>query len=261
MRYALLGLMGAFFLAFAAPAAAPASYPYLRPASATGLSYNWAGYVAQGKTYSGVSGRWIVPDVGPGPGASTAADATWVGLGGVSSDDLIQAGTQALVAGHQVIYEAWIELMPEPSTPIPLDIEAGDEVAVSIQKISPGRWDIAIDNHTSGDSYHTQVAYRSEGTSAEWVEEMPAVMDGSFIPLSDFGTTRFLSAAARVGTSTVGVAQAGGSALSMINGAGDVLAAPSVLGVGSSFTVSRTDAPATPQGSRFRYARHHGTYR
>ncbi len=261
MRYALLGLIGAFFLTFAAPVAAPANYPYLKPAAATGLSYNWAGYVAQGKVYNGISGRWIVPDASLGASAPTAADATWVGLGGVSSDDLIQAGTQALVERGQVVYEAWIELMPEPSTPVPLEVEAGDELAVSIQKIAPGRFDLMLTNNTTGDSYHMQVAYRSEGTSAEWVEEMPAVMDGSFIPLSDFGTTRFLSASARVGTSTIGVAQAGGSALSMINGAGDVLAAPSVLGPESSFTVSRTDAPATPQGSRFRYERHRGTYR
>src|ERR1041385_7576167 len=49
-------------------------------------AYNWAGYVASGGTYTGVSGSWVVPSVSDPTGES--ADATWVGIGGVGSDDL-----------------------------------------------------------------------------------------------------------------------------------------------------------------------------
>src|SRR5579862_3178597 len=58
-------------------------------------SSNWAGYAAQGGTFTGVTGTWTVP--APTADATTtyatriAADATWVGIGGVSTRNLIQA--------------------------------------------------------------------------------------------------------------------------------------------------------------------------
>ena len=60
-------------------------------------SHNWAGYAVTNGVYTGVTGTWTVPQPnvlgGPGVGA------TWVGIGGVSSLDLIQAGTQDATAG------------------------------------------------------------------------------------------------------------------------------------------------------------------
>lgn len=260
MRYALLGILGGFVLAYATPAAAPvSSYPPLEPASSTSLSYNWAGYVAQGARYSGVSGRWVVPQVSGG--GALAADATWVGLGGVASNDLIQAGTQAIVQDSRVSYQAWLELMPAPSKPVPLDISPGDEVSVAITQAGEGLWNVVIRNESTGDSFKTKVAYDSSGSSAEWIEEMPAALSGTFIPLSDFGSVRFLSAAAQVGTTTVGIEQAGGSALGMINRHGEVLATPSVLTAQSGFSVVRSSAAPTLRGSASRYAPRRGIYR
>ena len=51
-----------------------------------------------------MSGSWTVPNVTPSN--SDAADATWVGIGGVSTSDLIQAGTDVNVQSGQVIYTA-----------------------------------------------------------------------------------------------------------------------------------------------------------
>src|SRR5436309_15315674 len=56
------------------------------------ISRNWSGYVATNKTFTSVTGTWIVPQVTPG--SSSAADATWVGIGGLNRSDLIQSGTQ-----------------------------------------------------------------------------------------------------------------------------------------------------------------------
>jgi hypothetical protein len=42
--------------------------------------------------------------------------ATWVGIGGVNSRDLIQAGTQQQTTGTgQTQYQAWVEMLPQAS--------------------------------------------------------------------------------------------------------------------------------------------------
>lgn len=259
MRYALLGIVGGLLFGFAAPAAAPASYPQLKPAAQTDLSYNWAGYQAEGGPYTAVSGRWIVPDVAAGNGA--AADAAWVGIGGIRTDDLIQAGTQAIVDNGRVHYQAWYELLPAPSIPVPLSISPGDEVEVTIRETAPQRWEITMRNATTGGSYRALARYDSSGSSAEWIEEMPASLGGRFIPLSQFGSVRFLGGTAALGSTTLTVAQAGGTALSMINRRGEVLAAPSVLSLAGGFVITRTAAAPIPQRSGSRYAPPRGTYR
>jgi hypothetical protein len=261
MRYALLGIMGGFFFAFAAPAAAPASYPQLSLATTTDLSYNWAGYVSEGGgPYTGVSGRWIVPEVAAGQ--TLAADAAWVGIGGTNTDDLIQAGTQAIVERDgKVTYQAWMELMPDASVPLPIGIHPGDEVSVDIHETTFGRWMVSVSNQTTGDSYHTQVPYLSNLSSAEWIEEMPATVGGNFIPLDSFGSVRFLSGSALINGQELTLGQLGASALSMINRQGKALAVTSVLSNTGGFIVSRSDAQPTPRRSSLRYALPLGIYR
>ncbi len=53
-------------------------------------SHNWSGYAAKSGTYTGVTGTWTVPV--PGINRTPGVGATWVGIGGVTSHDLIQAG-------------------------------------------------------------------------------------------------------------------------------------------------------------------------
>src|SRR5438270_505776 len=103
------------------------------PASVTSSSSNWSGYAATGGTFTSVSATWTVPTVAS---TSTGADATWVGIGGLSSSDLIQAGTQAMVDGNGVTYTSWIEMLPQSSRDVPLSVSAGDSVTVSITQQS-----------------------------------------------------------------------------------------------------------------------------
>src|SRR5205823_6864429 len=93
------------------------------PASVTSSSSNWSGYAANGGTFTSVTATWTVPTVSA---SSTGADATWVGIGGLSSRDLLQAGTQAMVDGSGVTYTSWIEMLPQSSRDVPLSISAGD---------------------------------------------------------------------------------------------------------------------------------------
>jgi hypothetical protein len=215
------------------------------PARTSDTSSNWSGYVANGGTYTSVTGTWIVPQVGA---TSTGADATWVGIGGVTGTDLIQAGTQATVSGGTASYEAWTETLPDSSRTVSLDVSPGDSVTVTITEKTSGVWLIAMANNTTKASYQRTVSYSSSRSSAEWIQEAPS-SGRSVIPLDDFGTLRFTAGTAVRDGKTLGLTALGATPVAMINRSAQVIAQPSTLGAdGSSFTVTRTSAPGTVQG-------------
>jgi hypothetical protein len=234
--YLIAPVLLAFFfsltpaLAFAAP----------NSGSATNTSRNWSGYVSTGGTFTGVTGSWTVPSVTAS--ASAEADATWVGIGGVSSNDLIQIGTQAITQNNVTTYEAWYELLPTASTAISMQVNAGDSMSASISQIGTGSWQVSIRDNTNNQSFSTTLSYNSSLSSAEWIEEMPSDQIG-YIPLDNFGTISFTNASATENGSSITPAQANTFPLTMITNAGQALAIPSSLGAdGASFIVSRSSA-------------------
>jgi hypothetical protein len=214
------------------------------PATITSSSSNWSGYVASGGTFTSVTGSWIVPTVSA---SASGADATWVGIGGLTSRDLIQAGTQAMVDGRGTVeYSSWIEMLPQSSRTVPLSVTAGDSVTVSITQKTGNDWLIAMKNNTTGDTYNITVQYSSSNSSAEWVQEAPSVGRG-LVALDQFGTLQFTGGSAVRDGKSMSLAALGARAITMINGSGQALAQPSALASdGSSFTVTRTDASSTP---------------
>jgi Peptidase A4 family len=216
-------------------------------------SHNWSGYAATGGSYTSVSGTWMVPQFN-GTDNTFGIDATWVGIGGVRSRDLIQAGTQQTVNGNgSTQYEAWVEMLPRASRPVPLRVHAGDSVTISISEQSTDNWLIDFKNNTTGQTYQQAVQYTSSHSSAEWVEEAPSGGRGGLLPLSNFGTIAFSDGLATKDGQNVSIAGSGARAITMI-GANDVaLAVPSALGSdGASFSVARTEAPATTAGPQNR---------
>ena len=206
-------------------------------AIATDTSTNWSGYAATGGTFTSVTGTWTVPTVAT---TSTGADATWVGIGGINTTDLIQAGTEATVSGGEVAYGAWIEMLPAASRPISLSVGPGDSVTVTITQKGELDWLIDMRNNTTGGRYNTTVQYRSSGASAEWVQEAPSIGRG-IVPLDDFGTLKITGASATRDGATLDLRGLGAKAITMINSARLPLAIPSVIGAdGASFTVTRT---------------------
>ena len=216
------------------------------PASVTSSSSNWSGYVASGGTFTSVTATWAVPTVSPN---ASGADATWVGIGGLQTRDLIQAGTQAMVDGSGTVeYSSWIEMLPASSRNVPLSVTAGDSVTVTITQKTATDWLIAMKNNTSGDTYNVTVQYNSSNSSAEWVQEAPSVGRG-LVALDQFGTLQFSGASAVRDGKSMSLSSLGAKAITMINGLGQAIAQPSSIGTdGSSFTVSRTDATSAPGG-------------
>lgn len=231
------------------PSAAPS--PFVQP-SRSGRSHNWSGYSVTGGTFTAVAATWTVPQ----PTASAfAADATWVGIGGVRSRDLIQAGTEQTVASAgRVSYQAWIEMLPQVSHPVQLKISPGDSVTVSISEQQDGSWAISFKDNTTGQTYQTNRLYSSSHSSAEWVEEAPSGRRG-VMNLSNFGSIAFSGASAIKNGKAVTIAQAGGRSITMIDRNDQPIAQPSTLaGDGASFTITRVNpanrASAAPSASR-----------
>ena len=84
--------------------------------SAGGLGWyssNWAGYAVAAGPYRSVSGQWTVPAVVPTGRSSYSAQ--WVGVDGVSSAALIQAGTEVSFFNGTAHYAAWWEILPAPA--------------------------------------------------------------------------------------------------------------------------------------------------
>lgn len=209
------------------------------PTTVGSTSRNWSGYVATGGTFTAVTATWTVPSV-TATGTKPAAEATWVGIGGATTTDLVQAGTQSTVQNGLVQYSAWIETLPQASQNVPLTISAGDTVTVSLTQQLPGTWNIAIRNTTTGGSYSGTVTYASSVSSAEWIEEAPSVGRG-VVTLDQFGAVRFTNASTVKDGQTVTPAAAAARPVTMVNTkTGVQLATPSALGTdGASFSVTR----------------------
>jgi hypothetical protein len=166
--------------AFASPTAA--AEPIVHAATPAGVrsagdlgwySTNWAGYAMEAGPYRSVSGQWTVPSVIPSGRSSYSAQ--WVGIDGVSSAALIQAGTEANFVDGTPRYSAWWEILPAPAVTIrSLSVRPGDVIIVTISRVSTGRWRISLKDRRSG-SFTTVRGYAGPGASAEWIEEAPLV--------------------------------------------------------------------------------------
>ncbi len=225
---------------------APASVPPVlsEPATQASVSRNWSGYAATSGTFTRVTGSWTVPQSNSTGGLSSGA--TWVGIGGVRSRDLIQAGTQETTNGSGTVrYDAWIETLPRPSHQVPFTASPGDSVTVTISDQGSNRWLIQFENHTTGESYKTTVNYASSLSSAEWIEEAPSV-GRRVVPIDNFGTVQFSGGSAVENGKTVTIAQAGAKPITLAGSGRSTVVTPSVLTPdGQGFTVTQS-APTMP---------------
>ena len=242
----LLAWAGSLFLGSQSPVP---SVPLPAPSHASGVSANWSGYVANAAhSYTQVGGSWVVPKPAA-QDAALAGDATWAGIGGLATRDLIQAGTQATIEDGTTKYVAWYEMLPEGQHIIPLSIRPGDQISVSLAETLPNSWNLSFTDQTTGRHYATNLFYQSSRSSAEWIEEAPAmqVSDSlSLVPLDNFGTIHFSGGYAVADGARQSIAQAAGKSVTMIDGSFAALASPGALSAdGASFAVARTDTPTT----------------
>jgi hypothetical protein len=163
----------------------------------TTSSLNWSGYaVTPGSGITAVSSSFTVPSAGLAPPGFAA---TWAGIGGYSTSDLIQAGTaeQSLpnnpLVGAQ--YYAWYELLPNSETQLTncsgdanCTVTPGDQVTVNISNVSGNTWSISLSD-TGKWSWSQNVTYASTESSAEWILEAPTLVAQTI--LAPVGTVHF----------------------------------------------------------------------
>lgn len=162
-------------------------------------STNWSGYAVTSKRrrITAVTGSFTVPKVtGTAPFGFAA---TWMGIGGYNTHDLIQAGTaedskSGGLYGKQ--YFAWYELLPAGERHVhkcigdrKCRVEPGNRISVAVRKVGANSWMISM---TNSGHWHwgKRVGYSSSRSSAEWILEAPSI--GSVqTNLAPVGTVHF----------------------------------------------------------------------
>lgn len=194
-----------------------------------------------GQHFTGVSGSWLATRP-TGNGTSTSADATWIGIGGVGTQDLIQVGTENTVSSSgQVSSAVFYELLPDaPIYPAAILVKPGDSITASISEAATNQWTITITNVTTGKVFSTSVSYTSSYSTAEWIQEDPSYASGGLVPFDSFGTASFSGSSATYGGSSVNLTAGNAYAIKMVDSANNAVATPSVVSSsGTDFTVTR----------------------
>lgn len=153
-------------------------------------TYNWAGQIVTGTTFTGVSASWVVPSVAPSE--SSEYSGSWIGVDGATNSSLIQTGTSQDTTGGGTSYFAWVEILPASEVPINSTVDPGDQMAAIVAEVSPGTWGIEIEDITQNWVYENTYDYSGPGSSVEYIEEAPTV-DGQQSTLADFGSVTYTS--------------------------------------------------------------------
>jgi hypothetical protein len=164
----------------------------------TADSLNWSGYAVTPSAggITGVNSTFTVPTAGLVPPGFAA---TWDGIGGYNTSDLIQAGTAEQSAPNNPLvgdqYYAWYELLPDSETDLTdctgdanCTVTPGDQITVTINQVSGTTWNIAMTDAGHW-SWSKQVTYSSSGSSAEWILEAPTLVAQTII--APVGTVHF----------------------------------------------------------------------
>lgn len=204
-------------------------------------STNWSGYFSAtaGIKYISVSAVWTAGSP-TNSGGGNAYDANWIGIGGITSSDLIQVGiNDEVTANGQVLEQAFYETLPAPAVTISsLAVAPGDSIKASIYLSGSNTWVIEINDTTKNQTFNKTISYNSSLSSAEWIEEDPSGVNGSTLPLDDFGTINFFQTFASANGTTEDLTQLNAANITMVDSAGNPEAVPSTIGAdGASFSV------------------------
>ncbi len=164
----------------------------------TADSLNWSGYAVTptGGGITAVSSTFTVPSAGLAPPGFAA---TWTGIGGYNTSDLIQAGASEDSAPSNPLlgdqYYAWYELLPASETQITgctgdanCTVTPGDNMTVNISQVSGDTWSISMTDAGKW-SWSQDVTYASSESSGEWILEAPTLVAQTL--LANVGTVHF----------------------------------------------------------------------
>jgi hypothetical protein len=207
----------------------PERRAYAGAAVATETSTNWSGYGGEAATaFDGAEGIWTVPTVLATTGRALYS-ASWVGADGFDNQYLIQTGTEQDTSSGGANYYPWYEIITPtdlaPEIQINSTVEPGDAIYASVEKIASGTWQIYLSDTTRGWYFDQDFSYAGPGSSAEWIEEAPAVDNDQSTP-ADWGTVDFARTALYNGTNWDSTAMTSANAIDLVDNNGNALATP-----------------------------------
>jgi Peptidase A4 family len=161
-----------------------------RPGHTVIHSLNWAGYAANraGTSFRYVSAAFPVPYLDCA-GATTSYSSHWVGLDGLGSASVEQAGIEADCSGSTAQYYAWYEMYPKPVS-IVFQVGAGNAIQASVTyKRSARKFVLMLRDTTNGRHFSRTLRCAAKTclrSSAEVISEAPSNGSGGILPLADY---------------------------------------------------------------------------
>lgn len=216
-------------------------------------SQNWSAVVVKSSATSYntstsfyyVLADYVVPVASQAYGQCTGGwdySASWVGIDGVSTNDLFQAGTEsdAYCSGttKSSNYYAWYEWVPNnPNLAMQIKnfpISPGDDIYVQVWNTSATQGWVYIVNYNTNQSVNLSIPAPSGtklvGNSAEWVVERPTLQNGSYGTLTNYIWEYFSSAmASTIGDTTYAPSSASAILYTMYSGS-SAISYPTILG-------------------------------
>jgi hypothetical protein len=218
--------------------------------STNATSSNWSGEAVLNNatsfgstSYYSIWGEFNVPLAQQAFGVcngGTDYAATWIGIDGYGSDDVLQAGTASdatCISGANVpSYYPWYEWYPNYEIMITnLSISAGDDIDVQVVAFSSTTGAAYLTDETTDRSvtmyFSAPAGVQLAGNSAEWVVERPSV-NSTLATLTNYVTDFMVDTVALLnnGTAVWGGTGAPGNpsyAITMLDNAGRPISAPS----------------------------------
>jgi hypothetical protein len=132
---------------------------------------NWAGYVANGSTYTKITGTWKEPVAKCQ--SSSPLFAPWLGLDGYGDQTVEQTGVQtACNTGHPVD-SGWYEMYPAAPVYYSNPVSTGDTIKATVVYAGGGSYSLTLQDVTKGWSHTVHKNLSARNASAEAIIEAP----------------------------------------------------------------------------------------
>lgn len=163
---------------------------------------NWAGYVAPSSGVYDVASTWVQPSYSEGDDLRPSDPSFWVGMGGINSNDIVQAGADsgANNDGGSTQYEFWVEDYSLNTTTNKTHWQAkpvvnpGDTLYVDVT-YEGSTSSAFLENESTG--HYTTVSFNTpnyDGSTADFINEAVYTSPFHYTDWSSWNKTTFSGA-------------------------------------------------------------------
>lgn len=150
-------------------------------------SGNWTGKAVANSGALGVAGAFTAESYS-GPSDNTFG--SWVGLGGNPYSN--GGGTELLQAGYgknEAKGDLWafVETNPNSNATYLFPVNPGDIVGSVISRVSPGAWEVTVEDETTGNYWSNEYSMSVDRSSADWITETSPGEVGTWNPVQFTG--------------------------------------------------------------------------